>query len=365
MIGKICGTGSCVPGHILDNDDLSQMVDTSDAWIRERTGVARRHIIEGETTVTMAAEAARRALENGNVQPEEVDLLIVCTFTSEVLLPCAACEVQKELGAVHAACFDLNAACTGFLFAYNTAQAYITAGMCRTVLLIGSESLSNMVNWKDRGTCILFGDGAGAAVLRAEPGELPAPVMHSDGASGGALTLMSRHRKGREKGEHAGSRPDACPAEQAPPGYGAEGLPIQSHVDQASVHPEEFIRMDGREVFRFAVKKVPEAICELLDHSGMVAGQIDYFLLHQANRRIVESVAKRLDVEIEKFPMNLEEYGNTSSASIPILLDEMNRDGRLKPGQTIVLAGFGAGLSWGAAVLKWQPPKNIVMPAWL
>lgn len=365
MIGKICGTGSCVPGHILDNDDLSQMVDTSDAWIRERTGVARRHIIEGETTVSMAAEAARRALENGNVQPEEVDLLIVCTFTSEVLLPCAACEVQKELGAVHAACFDLNAACTGFLFAYNTAQAYITAGMCRTVLLIGSESLSNMVNWKDRGTCILFGDGAGAAVLRAEPGELPAPVMHSDGASGGALTLMSRHRKGREKGEHAGSRPDACPAEQAPPGYGAEGLPIQSHVDQASVHPEEFIRMDGREVFRFAVKKVPEAICELLDHSGMVAGQIDYFLLHQANRRIVESVAKRLDVEIEKFPMNLEEYGNTSSASIPILLDEMNRDGRLKPGQTIVLAGFGAGLSWGAAVLKWQPPKNIVMPAWL
>lgn len=365
MIGKICGTGSCVPGHILDNDDLSQMVDTSDAWIRERTGVARRHIIEKETTVSMAAEAARRALENGNVQPEEVDLLIVCTFTSEVLLPCAACEVQKELGAVHAACFDLNAACTGFLFAYNTAQAYITAGMCRTVLLIGSESLSNMVNWKDRGTCILFGDGAGAAVLRAEPGELPAPVMHSDGASGGALTLMSRHRKGREKGEHAGSRPDACPAEQAPPGYGAEGLPIQSHVDQASVHPEEFIRMDGREVFRFAVKKVPEAICELLDHSGMDAGQIDYFLLHQANRRIVESVAKRLDVEIEKFPMNLEEYGNTSSASIPILLDEMNRDGRLKPGQTIVLAGFGAGLSWGAAVLKWQPPKNIVMPAWL
>lgn len=356
MIGKICGTGSCVPGHILDNDDLSQMVDTSDAWIRERTGVARRHIIEEETTVSMAAEAARRALENGNVQPEEVDLLIVCTFTSEVLLPCAACEVQKELGAVHAACFDLNAACTGFLFAYNTAQAYIAAGLCRTVLLIGSESLSNMVNWKDRGTCILFGDGAGAAVLRAEPGELPAPVMHSDGASGRALTLMSPYRKGREEGEHAGSRPDACPAEQAPPGYGAEDFPIQSHADQASLHPEEFIRMDGREVFRFAVKKVPEAICELLDHSGMEAEQIGYFLLHQANRRIVESVAKRLDVKIEKFPMNLEEYGNTSSASIPILLDEMNRDGRLKPGQTIVLAGFGAGLSWGAAVLKWQIP---------
>ncbi len=353
MRGKICGTGSCVPGHILDNDALSQMVDTSDAWIRERTGVARRHIIEEETTVSMAAEAARRALEDGNVQPEEIDLLIVCTFTSEVLLPCAACEVQKELGAVHAACFDLNAACTGFLFAYNTAQAYIAAGLCRTALLIGSESLSNMVNWKDRGTCILFGDGAGAAVLRAEPGELPSPVMHSDGASGPALTLMSRHRKGWAAEENAGQEPAASPAGQDPPGNAAEDLPIQSHVDQASIHPEEFIRMDGREVFRFAVKRVPEVIRELLDRGGMRPEEIDYFVLHQANRRIVESVAKRLDTEIEKFPMNLEEYGNTSSASIPILLDEMNRDGRLKSGQTIVLAGFGAGLSWGAAILKW------------
>lgn len=353
MRGKICGTGSCVPGHILDNDALSQMVDTSDAWIRERTGVARRHIIEEETTVSMAAEAARRALENGNVQPEEIDLLIVCTFTSEVLLPCAACEVQKELGAVHAACFDLNAACTGFLFAYNTAQAYIAAGLCRTTLLIGSESLSNMVNWKDRGTCILFGDGAGAAVLRAEPGELPSPVMHSDGAAGPALTLMSRHQKGWAEEKNAGQKPAASLAGQDPQGNMAEVLPIQSHVDQASIHPEEFIRMDGREVFRFAVKRVPEVIRELLDSSGMGPEEIDYFVLHQANRRIVESVAKRLDAEIEKFPMNLEEYGNTSSASIPILLDEMNRDGRLKSGQTIVLAGFGAGLSWGAAILKW------------
>ena len=270
-----------------------------------------------------------------------------------MLLPCAACEVQKELGAVHAACFDLNAACTGFLFAYNTAQAYIAAGLCRTALLIGSESLSNMVNWKDRGTCILFGDGAGAAVLRAEPGELPSPVMHSDGAAGPALTLMSRHRKGWAEEKNAGQKPAASLAGQDPQGNMAEVLPIQSHVDQASIHPEEFIRMDGREVFRFAVKRVPEVIRELLDSSGMGPEEIDYFVLHQANRRIVESVAKRLDAEIEKFPMNLEEYGNTSSASIPILLDEMNRDGRLKSGQTIVLAGFGAGLSWGAAILKW------------
>ncbi len=327
MIGKICGTGSCVPGHILDNDDLSQMVETSDAWIRERTGVVRRHIIEGETTVSMAAEAARQALENGKVRAEEVDLLIVSTFTSEALLPCAACEVQKEVGAVNAACFDLNAACTGFLFAYNTAQAYIAAGMCRTALLIGSESLSNMVNWKDRGTCILFGDGAGAVVLKAEQGDMPSSVMHSDGESGKALTLVSRHRKG--------------------------WVEEQSNPKSAGPHPEEFIQMDGREVFRFAVKKVPEAIHELLDTRGMKVDQVDYFILHQANKRIVESVAKRLDVDIEKFPMNLQEYGNTSSASIPLLLDEMNRKGRLRPGQTIVLAGFGAGLSWGATVLKW------------
>lgn len=353
MIGKICGTGSCVPAHILDNEDLSHMVETNDAWIRERTGVVRRHIIEGETTVSMAAEAARRALENGNVRAEEVDLLIVCTFTSEVLLPCAACEVQKELGAVHAACFDLNAACTGFLFAYNTAQAYIAAGLCKTVLLIGSESLSNMVNWKDRGTCILFGDGAGAAVLRAEPGELPSPVMHSDGEAGKALTLSSRHRKGWTQRENGACRAGEVSQE---PDF-MEGAQITAKgsgcMEQALIPPEEFIQMDGREVFRFAVKKVPEVIHELLDAGGMKLEEIDYFVLHQANKRIVESVAKRLGAEIEKFPMNLQEYGNTSSASIPIMLDEMNRDGRLKPGQTIVLAGFGAGLSWGAAVLRW------------
>lgn len=343
MKGKICGTGSCVPEHVLDNDGLSRMVDTSDTWIRERTGVARRHIIEDETTVSMAAAAAQRALEDGNVRAEEVELLIVSTFTSEVLLPCAACEVQKRLGAVNAACFDLNAACTGFLFAYQTAQAYIAAGLCRTALLIGSESLSNMVDWEDRGTCILFGDGAGAVVLRAEPGELHSAVMHSDGCAGGVLTLSGLNRGRREEGtDSAAGGGHILPGE---PGGTARGL----NCGMAS----RYIRMNGREVFQFAVKKVPEAICELLEMSRMTLDQIDYFVLHQANMRIVESVAKRLRADIEKFPMNLQEYGNTSSASIPILLDEMNRDGRLKRGQTIVVAGFGAGLSWGAVILDW------------
>lgn len=320
MVGKICGTGSCVPKHILDNDDLSNMVETSDAWIQERTGVLRRHIIEEETTVSMAVQAAKRALEDSKVLPEEIELLIVSTFTSEVMLPCTACEVQKGIGAENATCFDLNAACTGFLFAYNTALAYIAAGMYKNALLIGSESLSNAVDWTDRGTCILFGDGAGAVVLKAERGNFPAAVTHSDGAKGGALTMLSRHRKGW--------RPDENDA-------------------------QSFIQMNGQEVFKFAVKRVPEVIRETLEKAGIATEEIDYFVLHQANRRIVEAVSKRLGVGMEKFPMNLQEYGNTSSASIPILLDEMNRKGMLIPGMKLIAAGFGAGLSWGATVIEW------------
>lgn len=320
MIGKICGTGSYVPAHFLDNNDLAKIVDTSDEWIRERTGVVRRHIIEDETTVSMSVEASKRALENSGIAPEELDLILVSTFTSEVLLPSTACEVQKELGAVNATGFDLNAACTGFLFAYNTAQAYIAAGVYRTVLIIGAESLSNTVNWEDRGTCILFGDGAGAAVLKAEEGEAVRPVTHSDGTMGDALTCMSRHRKHRP----------------------AEGEDLDSYM-----------KMNGQAVFKFAVRCVPEVIRETLEGTGIAVGDIDYFVLHQANKRIVESVAKRLKEDISKFPMNMDEYGNTSSASIPILLDEMNRKGMLKRGDKLVMSGFGAGLSWGAAYLEW------------
>lgn len=320
MIGKICGTGSYVPSHFLDNNDLAKIVDTSDEWIRERTGVIRRHIIEEETTVSMSVEASKRALEDSGVAPEELDLILVSTFTSEVMLPCTACEVQKELGAVNATGFDLNAACTGFLFAYNTAQAYIAAGVYRTILIIGAESLSNTINWEDRGTCILFGDGAGAAVLKAAEGEFVSPVTHSDGKKGGALTCMSRHRKDRPS---------------------------------ADVDFDSYMKMDGQAVFKFAVRRVPEVIEESLEKAKVPAGDIDYFLLHQANKRIVEAVSKRLGQDISKFPMNMEEYGNTSSASIPILLDELNRKGMFKEGQKLVMAGFGAGLSWGAAYLEW------------
>lgn len=319
MAGVIRGTGAYVPAHTMDNNEIARLVETSDEWIRERTGVVRRHIIEEETTVSMASAAARRALENAGVSPEEVDLILVSTISSNVILPCAACEVQKEIGAVNATCFDLSAACTGFVFAYNTAAAYIASGMYRTVLAIGSESLSNLTNWEDRGTCILFGDGAGAAVIQEGPGRMYQPVTHSDGGRGAALTCTSRHSKNWEQ------------------------IPKE----------ETFMQMDGQAVFKFAVRSVPEVILETLERNDMEIGDIDIFVLHQANKRIVEAVARRLGVPAEKFPMNLQEYGNTSSASIPILLDELNRGGALAKGQKIMLAGFGAGLSWGASVIEW------------
>lgn len=330
MAVNICGTGSFIPSHVMDNNGIAELVDTSDQWIRERTGIARRHIADGETTVSMASEAGARALSMAGILAEEIDLIVVSTISSNVILPCAACEVQKELGAVNATCFDLSAACTGFVLAYNTAAAYLSGGIYKTALIIGSESLSNLTNWKDRGTCILFGDGAGAAVLRADSRRMYVPVTRSDGAKGGALSLKSRHdRNVLTAGADSGENRD----------YGAD---------------EYFMQMDGKAVFQFAVKKVPEAVREVLAKNQVRQEEIAWFLLHQANKRIVESVAKRLGEPIEKFPMNIQEYGNTSSASIPILLDEMNQKGMIKPGQKIVMAGFGAGLTWGASVVEWM-----------
>ena len=320
MRGKICGTGSYVPENFYDNNDIAKMVETSDEWIRERTGIVRRHIADEDTTVSMAVKAARAALENGKVEADELDLILTATITPNTIIPCVACEVQKELGAVNATCFDMSAACAGFVFAYNTAQAYIASGMYKTILLIGSETLSNIVNWEDRGSCILFGDGAGAAVLKAKDKDLLPCVTHSDGNMGQVLACESRHQKDWEKKEEL---------------------------------RETYLSMDGKEVFKFAVKKVPEVIEDLLAKTELSKEDIDWYVMHQANQRIIESVAKRMKVDISKFPMNISEFGNTSSASIPILLDEMNRSGKLQRGQKIVLAGFGAGLSWGASLIEW------------
>lgn len=327
MTGVIAGTGSYVPSYVMDNNKLYEFVDTSDEWIKERTGVARRHIVADETTSFMAAEAAKKAVEDADLTPDQIDLILVSTISSDVILPCTACEVQRILGAVNATCFDLNAACTGFVLAYNTANAYIQSGVYKNALVIGSESLSNLTNWKDRGTCILFGDGAGAVVLTAEEKASYVPATHSEGAKGEALTLKSRHD--------------------------SNGITKEIEPNRM-MDAEYFMQMDGQAVFKFAVKKVPEAILEVLDKNNIKKEDIDCYLLHQANRRIVEAVAKRMGEPIEKFPMNLQEYGNTSSASIPILLDELSREGKLKSGKHIVLAGFGAGLTWGASIMDWK-----------
>ncbi len=321
MTGKICGTGSCVPKGVWDNRKLMELVDTSDQWIRERTGVARRHIAEkGETTASLASQAALFALENAGIKAEQVDLIITATVSPGELMPSVSCLVQKKLGAVNATCFDLNAACTGFLFALNTAQAYLAQGIYKTALVIGAEVLSNLTNWKDRSTCILFGDGAGAVVVSAQETGKFVQITHSVGEKGDVLTCTCRNQKIYEK------RADA---------------------------PETYMQMDGREIFQFAVSRVPEAIEELLKREQMNIGQIAHFVLHQANERIVRSVARRLNAEQDKFPTNMEEFGNTSSASIPVLLDELNRKGMLKRGEYIVFSGFGAGLSYGASLMEW------------
>lgn len=321
MVGRICGTGSYSPKAVWDNEYLSRMVDTSDEWIRERTGVARRHIGDsGETTAFMASEAARRALVDAGMDAGELELILVATISPEELMPCTACTVQREIEAERAVCFDVNSACTGFLSALNTAQAYLAAGIYRTALVIGAEKLSNLVNWQDRGTCILFGDGAGAVVLKADPEGIYIEVSHSEGKKGSVLTCESRSQKRYE---------DTLGA------------------------PETFIQMDGKEVFKFAVSRVPEVIREVLKKAGRSMADIRCYLLHQANRRIIESAARRLDEDIAKFPMNMEEYGNTSSASIPVLLDEIHRAGKLKSGDYLVLAGFGGGLTYGASLIRW------------
>ncbi len=316
MVGKILGTGSYVPAQIWYNDKLAEMVETDDAWIRERTGIKARHIASGEeTTAYLAAGAARAALENAGLGAEEIELIIVATVSPGTLVPCTACEVQRMIGASQAVCFDLNAACTGFLFALNTAQAYLSQGIYRRALVVGAECLSHLTDWNDRGTCILFGDGAGAAVLEAQSGGSYAQVAHSLGEKGGVLTCLSANRQGGQE--------------------------------------DVFLHMDGGEVFKFAVSKVPEVIRELLDREGISENEIDLFVLHQANARIVGAVAKRFGGDSGKFPINISEYGNTSSASIPILLDELNRAGKLKRGMKLVLAGFGGGLSYGASVIVW------------
>lgn len=330
---RITGTGSALPGRIVTNKELEQMVETSDEWIRERTGIAERHVSVGETVVTLASEAARKALEQAGKRAEEIDLILVATCSPEQYLPCCACQVQAAIGAVNALAFDVNAACSGFLFALNTADAYLRTGLAENALVIGSEVLSKLVDWTDRGSCILFGDGAGAVVVErceASPGIL-GRALHSDGTGGGVLQ---------------------CGARELTTPY-ARTSAAKTDQNQPTDGREPYIQMDGQEVYRFATRRVPQCIEEALSDAGLTVPDIDLFVLHQANARIIDAVAKRLHADRDKFPTNLERVGNMSSASIPVLLDELNRQGKLHRGDRIVLAGFGAGLTIGACVMTW------------
>ena len=329
VITRITGTGSCLPEQIVTNEDLSKVVDTSDEWISSRTGIRERHLAKDETTASMAAEAGRRALQDAGIGAEEVDLLIVGTITGDYVTPSTSCEVQEILGAVNAVAFDINAACAGFMFALHTAHAYLQSGIYKTALVLGAETLSKIMDWKDRSTCVLFGDGAGAAVVRAfEKGKA------EDKAAGGILAFEqgSDGRKGKV--------------------LSCLGRRTNNPLIENPFIPS-YVSMNGQEVYKFAVNTVPASIQKVLELAGLETGDIKYFVLHQANIRILQAVAKRLKADMEKFPVSLDHCGNISAASVPILLDEMNRKGMLEKGDKIVMSGFGGGLTWASAVLEW------------
>ena len=326
---RIIGTGSYVPPDILTNDNLSEMVDTSDEWIKTRTGICNRHIAKDMDNADMAYNAARNAVEDARIEASKIGLIIVATSTPDYAFPNQASLVQEKLKAVNAMCFDVSAACSGFITALDIAASMLKTGSYKYALVIGSEKMSEIVNWKDRSVCVLFGDGAGAVVLKAVDNNTEDDTGVSAGHERGIID-SNIYNDGTGASVLTGGRrfSDSCSTDM-------------------------FIHMDGQEVFKFAVKSVPTAIQTLLHNNNMNVDDVDKFILHQANVRIIESVAKRLKADKEKFPVNLNEYGNTSSASIPILLDELNRNGSLKQGEKLVLAGFGAGLSWGSILLVW------------
>lgn len=315
---RIIGTGSYTPENIVSNEDLSSFVDTSDEWISSRTGIKNRRISTGESTTYLSVEAAKGAIATSEITPEDIDLIIVATISPDHCTPSVACEVQRELQADNAMCFDINAACSGFVYALSTATAYIRTGMAKTALVIGAEVLSKLTDWKDRSTCVLFGDGAGAAIItESEEEGIDNFYMKSIGK-------LSEHL--------------VCGARDFNNPYYNEKV-------------DPYIRMNGQEVFKFVCTYVPGAIKEVVDRSPYTLEDIDYFVLHQANARILDSVAKRLKIDKAKIYRNIEKYGNTSAASAPIVLDEMFRKGILKKGHKIVIAGFGGGLTYGAGMI--------------
>lgn len=309
---KIVSTGRCVPSRIVTNEDMSRMVDTSDEWITSRTGIKTRHFCgEGESSLTMAADACRRAIGRAGIRPDEIGICIVCTVTPDSVAPTTAALLQKELSLPEdIPCFDINVGCTGFLYGLQVTRAMMMESSRPYGLVLSAESLSRITDFTDRSTCVLFGDGAGAAVVKLEEGVLWASTM------------------------------------------GTRGDPDAIFIPGPSLE-KPTIRMEGQRVFRFAIEVVPQCAHLLLDQAGLCAEDIDWFVPHQANLRIIESSAKRLGVPAEKFYVNMQRYGNTSAASVPIALDEMAEQGLLQRGQKVMCLGFGAGLTWSGVLLEW------------
>jgi 3-oxoacyl-[acyl-carrier-protein] synthase-3 len=321
----ITGSGSATPEVALDNYQLERMVETSDEWIRTRTGIRERRIADAQSSLSaIASTAAERAIAMAGIEPADLDLIILATSTPDDLFG-TACRIQHRLGATKAVAFDMTAACSGFVFGMVTAAQFIRTGVYKNVLLIGGDILSRWVDWSDRGTCVLFGDGAGAVVMQAnESDRLLGFELRSDGTQNKSLNLA----------------------------YEAQTKEIAKDVtvSQGNYQP---ITMNGKEIYRFAVQKVPEVIEKALFRANISTSEIDWLVLHQANQRILDAVAQRLSIPSEKVISNLAHHGNTSAASIPLALDEAVRQGKIQPGDIIATAGFGAGLTWGAAIFQW------------
>ena len=324
---KIAGTGMFLPNKVLTNADLEKTLDTSDEWIRSRTGIHERRIAgDGESSSTLAIQAGKMALDSAKILPNELDLVIVCTSTPDILFPATACFVQDGLGAINAAAYDISAVCSGFVFGLSIAEQYIKSGRYRHVLIIGSETNSRIVDWSDRSTCILFGDGAGAIVLKknkmSEPEGVLSTHIHSDGGKSGLIIV--------------------------PGGIGKKTI-SQEAIDKK----EYFIHMSGNATFKVAVKRMVEVSREALDFNELSVEDVSLVLPHQANRRIIDAVTEKLGIPSEKIFINIEKYGNTSSASIPIAMHEAREAGLIKPGCLTLLVVVGAGLTWGAALIRW------------
>jgi 3-oxoacyl-[acyl-carrier-protein] synthase III len=322
---RIVGTGSSAPENVLTNKDLEAMVDTTDEWILTRSGIQQRHIASnGEATSTFAYRAALNALEMAGVRAEQLDMIIVATITPDMPTPSTACIIQDRLKARGIAAFDISAGCTGFIYALSLADSCMKSGACQKVLVVGAETLSKITDYQDRGTCVLFGDGAGAVVLSREQGErgVLSTHLYSDGSCGSLL--------------------------YQPAGGSAQPATHASIDDRA-----HYLKMDGNRVYKIAVKSLEEAAVQALEYNGMAADSLDMLISHQANSRIIQAIAKRLKLPPEKVFTNIHRYGNTSAASVPIALDEANRQKRIKKNDLILLDAFGAGFTWGAALVRW------------